>query len=122
MGALLDRVIAYTHNETNEINERTNRAGSVGSLGDLHQPLRADHELAELLGLDGSRQQYLGAVDLVAYFSGNPWPPGEALAALAEWWGRDVQTLTAVEWITSAAYADEVRLTTHQTDNGDPLS
>ena len=109
MGALLDIVVAYMPNERNERNELTNLAASVGSRGDQRQPLRADHELAELLGLDGARQQFLGAVDLVAYFSGDRWLPTEALADLSAWWGRDVVGLSHVEWIISAAYADEVR-------------
>lgn len=77
--------------------------------GEHHQPLGADYELAELLGIEGCRAQFLGAVDLVAHFSGKPWDPREALAALAAWWRRDVDGLTSVQWITSAAYADEVR-------------
>ena len=111
MGALLDIVIANTPNETNEIDEITNRTpGSrEPAPGDLHQPLRADYELAEVLGLKGSRQQFLGAVDLVAHFAGKPWPHDDALEALSAWWGRDVETLSAVEWIVSAAHADEVR-------------
>ncbi len=113
MGALLDLVIANTPNEINEVNERRGRPGSLRSRepapGDLHQPLRADHELAELHGLEGSRQQFLGAVDLVAHFADEPWAHDDALEALAGWWGRDVETLTAAEWIVSAAHADKVQ-------------
>ena len=111
MGALLDIVIANTPNETNEINEITNRTpGSrEPAPGDLHQPLRADHELAEVLGLEGSRQQFLGAADLVAHFTGEPWPQDDALDALAAYWRQDIETLSAVAWILSAAHADEVR-------------
>jgi len=74
-----------------------------------HQPQDADIELAELLGVEGSRQQFLGAVDLVAYFSGEPWAAQAALTDLAAWWRRDVEELTAVEWIISATHADEVQ-------------
>ncbi len=57
----------------------------------------------------GSRQQFLGAVALVADFDGERWPEDEALENLRQWWGRDLETLTAAEWIVSAADADEVR-------------
>ena len=77
--------------------------------GERHQPQAADHDLAELLGLAGSRQQFLDAVDLVAYFSDEPWPESAALRDLAAWWHRDIGDLTPVDWIISAACADEVR-------------
>jgi len=111
MGALLDLVIANTPNERNERNEITNRPpeSREPAPGDLHQPVHADYELADVLGLEGSRQQFIGAVDLVAHFSGDRWPHDDALEALARWWGRDVETLTAIQWIVSAAYADEVQ-------------
>ena len=69
----------------------------------------ADRDLADLLGIEGSRAQFLGAVDLVAYFSGEPWPGQAALTDLSAWWGRDVESLTSVEWIISATHADEVQ-------------
>ena len=73
------------------------------------EPLDVDYDLAELLGVAGSRREFLGAVELVVHLGDEPWPEAEALAALARWWGQDLDTLTAVQWIVGAAHADEVR-------------
>ena len=84
--------------------------GQTGPLlNPLLHPLDVDHELAALMGPEGARREYLGAVALVAYFDGEPWPHDDALEALAAWWGRDLETLSAVDWIVSAAHADDVR-------------
>lgn len=50
-----------------------------------------------------------GAVSLVAEFSGAPWSEESVIADLKVWWSRDRSTPTAVEWIVSAAHADQVR-------------
>ncbi len=73
----------------------------------------ADRDLADLLGIEGSRAQFLGAVDLVAHFDQHEWDHDDALDALALFWGRGVESLSAVEWILSAAHADRVRGRAH---------
>lgn len=70
----------------------------AGTPGD-QRPLDVDHELAQLLGPEGSRREFLGAVELVAHFAG---AKAEALEDLRQWWGRAVGQLSAVEWIVSA--------------------
>ena len=97
----------------------TNRATTVRQEGTTAAPITAttvrqcplpvDYEFAELYGLDRSRQEFFGAVALVADFDGERWPEDKALENLRQWWGRDLETLTAAEWIVSAAHADEVR-------------
>lgn len=77
--------------------------------GGVHEPLDVDYELAMLCGPDGARREFLGAVHLVAHFDGEEWPVDRALADLASWWGRPVDSLEPVEWIISAAHADRVR-------------
>ena len=49
-------------------------------------------------------------MDLVAEFSGNPWPIAAAQEDLRQWWGvEDLRELEPVDWIVSAAHADRVR-------------
>ena len=95
MGALMDQLRAMM--------------GTVAP-GPYARVIDADRELAELLGPEGARREFLGAaVHLVGNFSCEPWPEAEALDDLRRWWGRPLETLTPTEWIVSAAHADEVR-------------
>jgi|TARA_B100002003_G_C14133829_1_gene545237 hypothetical protein len=73
------------------------------------QATSADKELALLNGLDGSKKQFLGAVDLVAHFDKRPWTHQEALEAVAFAWNCDLAKFTPLMWILSAAYADRIR-------------
>lgn len=82
---------------------------SARSPGVRHEPTDADHELADRLGLEGARREFLQAVELVAELEGRePWTDEEALERLTSWWGKPVVELSPVDWILSAAHADEV--------------
>ena len=96
-------------NRATTVRQQGTTAGPITATTVRQRPLGVDYEFAELYGLDGSRQEFLGAVALVADFDGERWPEDEALENLRQWWGRDLETLTAAEWIVSAAHADEVR-------------
>ena len=73
------------------------------------QPLAVDEELALRLGLEGSRREFLQAVDLVAELAGRPrWREQEALRAIAIWWGMPPEKLESAQWVLSAARADEI--------------
>ena len=77
---------------------------------------QADHDLAALLGVDGSRQEFLGARTLV-----DPsWRVDDALRAASEWWQRDLDDISAIQWVMSAAHADVVKqFSTHQYEQTD---
>jgi len=77
---------------------------------------QADHDLAALLGVDGSRQEFLGARTLV-----DPsWSVDDALRAASEWWQRDLDDISAIQWVMSAAHADVVKqFSTHQYEQTD---
>ncbi len=92
---------------------RTQKAEILAKLaapGHRYRPLPVDYELASLYGTEGSKREFLGAVELVAEFSGNPWPIAAALEDLCQWWDvQDLRELEPVDWIVSAAHADKVR-------------
>ena len=101
MSVLLDKVRELRANAVYAVNAESPAV--------RYRPLPVDYELAERLGLEGSRQQLLDATHLVAWLAGrDPWSEYEAMEALAAWWGRPVRALSAVELIVSAAHADEV--------------
>ena len=84
-------------------------AVSARSPANCYQPLTVDHDLAERLGREGSRREFLQAVELVAELSDRPrWSTDEALEALADWWRMPPEKLQPVQWVLSAARADEV--------------
>jgi hypothetical protein len=64
-----------------------------------------DQDLANKLGLDGSKQQFLDARDLVD----KAWTRDQALRDVAKFWGCEVNDLSALEWVISAAHADTIR-------------
>ena len=79
------------------------------SPADRVRPLRVDFELAGRIGAEGSRREFLAAAELVAELSGREhWTEHQALEAVESWWGRSPEDLEPVEWIVSAARADEV--------------
>ena len=64
-----------------------------------------DRDLASKLGLRGSRQQFLDARCLVD----KAWTRDQALIDVVKFWGCEVDDLSALEWVVSAAHADTIR-------------
>ena len=64
-----------------------------------------DRDLANKLGLRGSRQQFLDARCLVD----KAWTRDQALIDVVKFWGCEVNDLSALEWVVSAAHADTIR-------------
>ena len=64
-----------------------------------------DRDLANKLGLAGSKQQFLDA----RYLVDKAWTRDQALRDVTKFWGCEVNDLSALEWVVSAAHADTIR-------------
>ena len=66
---------------------------------------RFDQDLANRLGLSGSKQQFIDARLLID----EGWSVTDALSAASKWWGCPIDELNALQWIVSAANVDLIR-------------
>ena len=66
---------------------------------------RFDQDLANRLGLSGSKQQFIDARLLID----EGWRVTDALSAASKWWGCPIDELNALQWIVSAANVDLIR-------------
>tara|TARA_B100001964_G_C13719483_1_gene373945 strand:+ start:78 stop:428 length:351 start_codon:yes stop_codon:yes gene_type:complete len=66
---------------------------------------RFDQDLANRLGLSGSKQQFIDARLLID----EGWSVTDALSAASKWWGCPVDEFNALQWVVSAANVDLIR-------------
>ena len=66
---------------------------------------RSDQDLANRLGLNGAKQQFVDA----RLFVDEGWSVNDALTAAEKWWDCPIDELNALQWIVSAANVDLIR-------------